>query len=106
MPLVTDGDLNISFYGRASANTAITNVYAAIDVSPLATATPGNVLVTTAPSDWNAVSSYIVPNFGDYTDNYIIATSSAPFTQQKLFVAWSDGRLGVPQPFNANTPTS
>src|SRR5258708_23672385 len=76
------GDLNISFYGRASANTAITNVYAAIDVSPLATATPGNVLVTTAPSDWNAVSSDIVPNFGDYTDNYIIATSSAPFTQE------------------------
>jgi hypothetical protein len=100
------GDLNISFYGRASANTAITNVYAAIDVSPLATATPGNVLVTTAPSDWNAVSSDIVPNFGDYTDNYIIATSSAPFTQENLFVAWSDGRLGVPQPFNANTPTN
>ena len=100
------GDLNISFYGRASANTAITNVYAAIDVSPLATTTPGNMLVTTAPSDWNAVSSDIVPNFGDYTDNYIIATGSAPFTQEKLFVAWSDGRLGVPQPFNANTPTS
>jgi len=100
------GDLNISFYGRASANTAITNVYAAIDVSPLATATPGNVLVTTGSSDWNAVSSDIVPNFGDYTDNYIIATGSAPFTQEKLFVAWTDGRLGDPQPFNANTPTN
>ena len=100
------GDLNISFYGRASANTAVTNVYAAIDVNPLATATPGNVLVTTAPSNWNAVSSDIVPNFGDYTDNYIIATGSAPFTQEKLFVAWADGRLGVPQPFNANTPTT
>src|SRR5437763_11567519 len=32
-----DGDLNISFYGRASANTAVTDVFAAIDVNPLAT---------------------------------------------------------------------
>jgi hypothetical protein len=100
------GDLNISFYGRAKANTAITNVYAAIDVNPLVTATPGNVLVTTGPSDWNAVSSDIVPNFGDYTDNYIIATGSAPFTQEKFFVAWADGRLGDPQPFSANAVTN
>jgi hypothetical protein len=100
------GDLNIAFYGRASGNTAVTNVYAAIDVNPLTTATPGNVLVTTAPSDWNAVSSDIVPNFGDYTDDYVIASGSAPFTQEKLFVAWSDGRLGDPQPFSANAVTN
>src|SRR5712691_6594840 len=40
-----DGDLQVTFYGRASGNTALTNVYAAIDVSPRATATPGNVKV-------------------------------------------------------------
>ena len=47
--------------------------------------------VTTVASDWNAVSSIIIPNFGDYTDNYVAGGT--------LFVAWSDGRPGVPQPF-------
>jgi hypothetical protein len=101
-----DGDLQISFYGRATGNTAITNVYTTIDTSPTTNSTPSNVLVTTAPSDWNAVSSNIIPNFGDYTDNYVIATSSAPYTQQTLFVAWSDGRLGDPQPFSAHSHTN
>jgi hypothetical protein len=50
--------------------------------------------VSTVPTDWNNVSSDIVPNFGDYTDNYI--------ANGTLFVAWSDGRLGLPQPFEAN----
>ncbi|HEV2582619.1 MAG TPA: hypothetical protein VGT44_17305, partial [Ktedonobacteraceae bacterium] len=101
-----DGDLQISFYGRASANTDVTNVYAAIDVSSLATITPGNVKVTTASSAWNSVSSDIVPNFGDYTDNYMQAQSVVPYTTQTLYVAWSDGRLGVPQPFNAHAHTA
>ncbi|HLX57240.1 MAG TPA: hypothetical protein VKR83_09470 [Ktedonobacteraceae bacterium] len=101
-----DGDLQISFYGRASANTDVTNVYAAIDVAPTTTATHGNVLVTTAPSAWVDVSSDIIPNFGDYTDNYVIATAGAPYTQQTLYVAWSDGRLGDPQPFNAHAHTN
>ncbi len=102
-----DGDLNISFYQRAKANTALTDVYAAIHVSPKATSTPGrNVKVTTVSSNWNAVSSDIIPNFGDYTDNYIIATAGAPYTQQTLYVAWADGRLGDPQPFNAHAQTS
>jgi hypothetical protein len=55
-------------------------------------------LVTTGPTDWNGVSSLIIPNFGDYTDNYIIANS------ENAYIAWSDGRLGVPQPFNAHNP--
>jgi hypothetical protein len=101
-----DGDLQISFYGRTTGNTAITNVYTTIDTSPKTNSTPGNVLVTTAPSDWNAVSSDIVPNFGDYTDNYVKAQAGAPYTTQTLFVAWSDGRLGDPQPFNAHAHTN
>lgn len=101
-----DGDLQISFYGRAKANTDVTSVYAAIDVSPKTRVTPGNALVTTVASAWNSVSSDIVPNFGDYTDNYVIATASAPYTEQTLYVAWSDGRLGDPQPFNAHTQTN
>jgi hypothetical protein len=101
-----DGDLQISFYGRASANTDVTNVYAAIDVAPNTLTTPGNVKVTTAPSAWLSVSSDIVPNFGDYTDNYMQAQSAAPYTTQTLFVAWSDGRLGDPQPFSAHAHTT
>ena len=32
------------------------------------TSTPSsNTLVTTVPTDWNSVSSDIIPNFGDYT---------------------------------------
>ncbi|TMF44631.1 MAG: hypothetical protein E6I32_14815 [Chloroflexi bacterium] len=99
-----DGNLSISFYGRASANTDVTDVFAAIDVSPTTTSTPAsNVLVTTAPSAWSFVSADSVPNFGDYTDNYIQAQSAAPYTTEQLFVAWTDGRLGDPQPFSASS---
>ena len=82
----------------------MTDVFAAIDVSPTTTSSPAsNVLVTTAPSAWSFVSADSVPNFGDYTDNYIQAQSAAPYTTEQLFVAWTDGRLGDPQPFSANS---
>ena len=96
------GQLNVSWYSRASANTALTDVTAAVDVNPRTTATPHNILVTNVSSDWNAVSSDIFPNFGDYTDNYTIGTTGLGGGSRD-FVAWSDGRLGDPQPFEANT---
>ncbi len=87
------GNLSVSFYSRSSANTALTNVYASLKVSPRTTSTPtrSDTQITTGSSDWNGVSSIIIPNFGDYTDNYFVGTT--------LYVAWSDGRLGFPQPF-------
>jgi len=87
------GNLSVSFYSRSSANTALTNVNASLRVDPRTTSTPtrNDTTVTTGPSDWNAVSSIIIPNFGDYTDNYFVGTT--------LYVAWSDGRLGYPNPF-------
>ena len=87
------GNLDVSFYQRSSANTALTNVFAALKVNPRTTSTPtrSDTQVTTGASDWNAVSSVIVPNFGDYTDNY--------FAGGTVYFAWSDGRLGFPQPF-------
>ncbi len=89
------GKLAVSWYDRASPNTAITDVQAALGLDPKVTSTPSaNTLVTTVPTDWNNVSSDIVPNFGDYTDNYI--------ANGRLYIAWSDGRLGLPQPFEAN----
>ena len=89
----SNGSLNVSFYSRSSANTALTNVKASLKIDPRTTITPtrNDTTVTTGPSDWNAVSSIIIPNFGDYTDNYFVGTT--------LFVAWSDGRLGFPNPF-------
>lgn len=86
------GLLDISWYSRASGNTAITDVSAAFGVNPRATGVvASNTMITTGPSDWNAVSSDIVPNFGDYTDNYNTGTVD--------YIAWADGRLGDPQPF-------
>ena len=93
------GKLQVSWYQRGSATTSITNVKAALGVDPRTTVTPAsNTLITTVATDWNAVSSDIVPNFGDYTDIY--AEAPSPGTAGgRVLVAWSDGRLGVPQPF-------
>jgi hypothetical protein len=90
------GLLNVSWYDRRGQSGAVTNVLAARNVDPRTTSTPANVQVTNTASDWSAVSSDIVPNFGDYTDNYAVGTT--------LYVAWSDGRLGVPQPFASKLP--
>lgn len=100
----SSGNLDVSWYDRRpSANTTITNVYAALAVNPRTTTTPStNYRVTDVASDWNAVSSDIIPNFGDYTDNFIIFVTSGSHHGAKIYVAWSDGRLGVPQPFNSH----
>jgi hypothetical protein len=50
--------------------------------------------ITNAPSNWLNASSAIVPNFGDYTDNSCSGTTT--------FYTWSDGRIGVPQPYVAS----
>ncbi|HEY6543235.1 MAG TPA: hypothetical protein VIZ18_19990 [Ktedonobacteraceae bacterium] len=97
------GHLSVSYFQRNSPNTSLTNVDAVLDLNPTATGPAGTfVVVTTKPSDWLNVSSDIIPNFGDYTDNYFLAKSQAPYTDDVLYVAWSDGRLGVPQPFEAH----
>jgi hypothetical protein len=92
-----NGNLNISFYSRSSGDTSLTNVFAALKVDPRTTAPPtkSDTQITTGASDWIADSSLIVPNFGDYTDNYLLGTT--------LFVGWADGRLGFPQPFEDHT---
>lgn len=90
------GLLNVSWYDRRGQSGAHTNVWAARNVDPRTTSTPANVQVTNTATDWNAVSSDIIPNFGDYTDNYSVGTT--------LYVAWSDGRMGLPQPFASKLP--
>ena len=96
------GKLNVSWYERATGTTTVTNVEAAFGVSPRAAATPStNVLITDVATDWNAVSSDVVPNFGDYTDNYVSAIASAPYVDNSVSIAWADGRSGAPQAFYA-----
>ena len=89
------GKLAVSWYDRSNPNSTITDVHAVLGIDPRISSTPAaDTFVTSVPTDWNSVSSDIVPNFGDYTDNYIAGG--------RLYVAWSDGRLGVPQPFEAS----
>jgi len=47
--------------------------------------------ITTGSTDWSNTSTLIVPNFGDYTDSGSDGT--------RVYFTWSDGRIGVPQPF-------
>jgi hypothetical protein len=56
------GKLAVSWYDRSGANTAITDVRAALGLNPGTTNRPAtNALVTSVPTDWNSVSSDIVP---------------------------------------------
>lgn len=98
----SQGRLNVSWYQQQEPG-ALTDVVAALNIDPRINQTPDNVRITTASTGWHDVSSDIIPNFGDYTDNYVLATASAPYTDRSLFVSWSDGRLGIPQPFMART---
>jgi len=101
----SSGLLDVTWYTRASVTTANTNVGAAVGVSPVTTATPPNLRITNAASDWLVNSSLIIPNFGDYTDNAVSVTAQPPFVGSTLFVAWADGRFGIPQPFEAHLPS-
>lgn len=97
-----EGLLNVSYFQRNDGDTALTNVDLVMNINPRMTQPGKATVVTTSASNWNATSSDIIPNFGDYTDNYIQATPGYPYTSDTLFVAWSDGRIGEPQPFEAH----
>jgi hypothetical protein len=98
----SNGRLSVSWYDRRlNPGSAITHVFAALSVDPRTTSTPSNSRVTDVSSDWLSVSSDIVPNFGDYTDNYMVK-GTGKHASNAFYVAWSDGRLGDPQPFEAH----
>jgi hypothetical protein len=86
-----DGSICSSWYDRrlSAPDSALTDLFVECRSRP---ATNGaDVRITTGSTDWTNTSSLIVPNFGDYTDN---ASSG-----NRTYYTWSDGRLGVPQPF-------
>jgi hypothetical protein len=99
-----DGRLDVSWYSRPGPATDSTSVVAAVGISPRIATTPPNIQITGVASNWANDSSLIVPNFGDYTDGTIAVTGTPPYTANTLYIAWSDGRLGVPQPFEAHMP--
>ena len=72
----TGGRLSVTWFDRRNSDAddrAFTDVFAATGVNPRTTTTPSNFRITNVGSDWNSVSSDIVPNFGDYTDNYVVS---------------------------------
>jgi hypothetical protein len=99
------GLLDVTWYSRSTPTTPNTNVDGVLGVNPLTTSTPpSNVRITNVASNWLTNTSDIVPNFGDYTDAALTTTGTAPFVGSTLYVAWSDGRFSVPQPFEAHLP--
>ena len=99
------GKLDVTWFSRKSPATANTDVYAAIGIDPRAARAPAmDTRITSVASNWDNSTSDITPNFGDYTDNNIVTTGTWPYVGSTLYVAWSDGRTGVPQPFEAHLP--
>ena len=99
------GLLDVSWYSRDSVITSYTTVKAALGVSPRASRTPAsNITITNVASNWDNQNYDFIPNFGDYTDNALTATSTKPYVGSTLYIAWTDGRTGVPQPFEAHLP--
>jgi hypothetical protein len=96
MPAVSvraDGTICSSWYDRrlGGPDSTRTNYFA--DCRTAAATNAPDIRITPAATDWAGTSSFINPNFGDYTDN---ATDGA-----HTYFTWSDGRLGIPQPFVA-----
>jgi hypothetical protein len=99
------GLLDVTWFSRDSVTTAYTSVKGAIGVSPRATSSPAtNITITNVPSNWDNQTYFIPPDFGDSTDNALDVTSTKPYVGSTLYVAWTDGRTGVPQPFEAHLP--
>jgi hypothetical protein len=86
-----DGTVCTSWYDRRRFGAMSTKTDYFADCRTGVTADADDVRVTTGPTDWAGTSSLIDPNFGDYTDNATDGT--------RTYFTWSDGRVGVPQPF-------
>jgi hypothetical protein len=86
-----DGSTSTSWYDRriAGPNSATTDYFAEVRATP--TTSAPDFRITSGSTDWTNTSSLITPNFGDYTDNASTGTTT--------YYTWSDGRIGVPQPF-------
>src|SRR5262249_48057116 len=82
----SSGLLNVTWYDRRGKNAGSgrTDIFVAVNVNPRTSSTPSNKKFTNVTTDWLATSSVIIPNFGDYTDNFVSSSNV-------LYVTWSDG---------------
>lgn len=87
----SNGTICTSWYDRRTGGADSTRTEYYADCRPTAATTNADTRVTTGSTDWAGTSSLIDPNFGDYTDSATDGVST--------YFAWTDGRLGVPQPF-------
>jgi hypothetical protein len=89
-----DGSTSVSWYDRrlSGPQGSATDYFGEVRASPEDQGR--DFRITTGSTDWLRTSALAIPNFGDYTDN----ASSGDTT----YYTWSDGRLGVPQPFVAS----
>jgi hypothetical protein len=97
MPAVSvrsNGRICTSWYDRRlfGPDSAHTDYFG--DCRPSVGTSKTDFRITTGATDWANTSSLINPNFGDYTDNASVGTTT--------YYTWSDGRIGVPQPFTDN----
>jgi hypothetical protein len=90
----TTGSIVTSWFDRRNftPGSGSTDYYGEIRTVPGTNGT--DFKITSLSSDWTQDSSMMAPNFGDYTDNS--CNGNTPF------FSWSDGRLGIPQPFVEN----
>jgi hypothetical protein len=88
----SNGQICTSWYDRSrfGADSANTDYTGECRTTPRSPGT--DFRITTGPTNWTNTSSLITPNFGDYTDNTSVGTTT--------YYTWSDGRLGIPQPFS------
>jgi hypothetical protein len=86
-----NGSVVTSWYDRrmAGPESARTQYFGEVRHSPRSNGR--DFRITTGASDWISTSAVADPNFGDYTDS---ASSGS-----RTFYTWTDGRIGVPQPF-------
>jgi hypothetical protein len=86
-----DGTICTSWYDRrrSGPTSTLTDYFA--DCRTAAGTNGVDKRITTGSTDWAGTSSAINPNFGDYTDSATDGT--------RTYYTWSDGRLGIPQPF-------
>lgn len=87
----SNGSICTSWYDRRLGGASSTRTDYFAECRATARGNSRDIRVTTGATDWAATSTLISPNFGDYTDNATDGTHT--------YFAWTDGRLGVPQPF-------
>jgi hypothetical protein len=87
----TDGSIATSWYDRrlTGPDSSRTDYFGEVRHSSASNTT--DFRISTGSTDWANTSTLSVPNFGDYTDNASTATTT--------YFSWTDGRIGVPQPF-------